>query len=243
MRQFKTGWRFGLVLLVAGLGGVVRAVDPVPATNVPTTNAAREQLARLNPLIGGWRGVGQPLRGSNKGAWTETADWVWNLRGESPAIDYVVTEGKLLKQASLTWNVSSKRYELSAVLGDGTKRLYTGDWEAGKLVLTAGEAGGVQQRVIVTPLNEKRTLVFFGEKAQGADEFRRVAEVGYTRAGTRLAVEGAGELVCIVTGGKGTSTVTYKGQTYYVCCSGCRDAFNDDPEGVLAEAAERAKKK
>ncbi|MBS0201628.1 MAG: YHS domain-containing protein [Planctomycetes bacterium] len=26
----------------------------------------------------------------------------------------------------------------------------------------------------------------------------------------------------------------YKGKTYYVCCTGCRDAFNDDPEGILA---------
>ena len=29
--------------------------------------------------------------------------------------------------------------------------------------------------------------------------------------------------------------VMHKGKTYYVCCTGCRDAFNDDPEGILAE--------
>ena len=45
---------------------------------------------------------------------------------------------------------------------------------------------------------------------------------------------------CIVTEGKGTSKVSYKGKTYWVCCSGCRDAFLDDPEGVLADARQRA---
>jgi hypothetical protein len=47
---------------------------------------------------------------------------------------------------------------------------------------------------------------------------------------------------CIVTGGLGTIAVSYKGQTYHVCCSGCRDAFNDDPEKFI-KAFEEAKKK
>jgi YHS domain-containing protein len=36
--------------------------------------------------------------------------------------------------------------------------------------------------------------------------------------------------------------VKYKGQTYYVCCTGCKQAFEDDPEGVIKEAAERRKR-
>ncbi|MGL4465489.1 MAG: YHS domain-containing protein, partial [Planctomycetia bacterium] len=32
------------------------------------------------------------------------------------------------------------------------------------------------------------------------------------------------------------------GKTYHVCCTGCRDAFNDDPEKFISEAnAKRAK--
>jgi YHS domain-containing protein len=37
--------------------------------------------------------------------------------------------------------------------------------------------------------------------------------------------------------------VQYKGKTYYVCCTGCRDAFLDDPEGILEEYAERVAKR
>jgi YHS domain-containing protein len=46
-----------------------------------------------------------------------------------------------------------------------------------------------------------------------------------------------------VSGGKGTMSTVYKGKTYYFCCTGCRDAFNDDPDGIIAEAAARAAKK
>jgi YHS domain-containing protein len=35
--------------------------------------------------------------------------------------------------------------------------------------------------------------------------------------------------------------VSYMGQTYYVCCSGCRDAFNENPAKIIAEYKARKK--
>ena len=46
---------------------------------------------------------------------------------------------------------------------------------------------------------------------------------------------------CIVTGGLGKIPVSYMGQTYYVCCTGCRDAFNENPAKIRDEW--KAKKK
>ena len=46
-----------------------------------------------------------------------------------------------------------------------------------------------------------------------------------------------------MTGGKGTMSTVYKGKTYWFCCTGCRDAFNDDPDAIIAQAEERAAKK
>jgi hypothetical protein len=48
--------------------------------------------------------------------------------------------------------------------------------------------------------------------------------------------------VCIVSGGLGKITVSYKGKTYYVCCSGCRDAFSDQPEKYVKEWEAKQKK-
>ena len=70
--------------------------------------------------------------------------------------------------------------------------------------------------------------------------FYRLAEVGYTRQGVAFAA-GESYPLCVVTEGRGTIKVSYKGRTYYVCCSGCKELFDDDPEGVLAEAEARKK--
>ena len=80
------------------------------------------------------------------------------------------------------------------------------------------------------------------KKLATAASFNRVAEVGYTRDGVRLATSASSGPECIVTGGTGTMEVKYKGETYYVCCTGCKQAFEDDPEGVIREAAERRKR-
>ena len=66
--------------------------------------------------------------------------------------------------------------------------------------------------------------------------------MAYQRAGTRLEAGTSRGPECIVTGGEGTMTVMHAGKTYYVCCTGCRDAFLADPEGILKEAAERTAK-
>ncbi|MEK6235115.1 MAG: hypothetical protein N2C14_10405, partial [Planctomycetales bacterium] len=43
-------------------------------------------LAPLQDYVGGWRGVGQPKRGSIKGAWSEQADWRWEFQDDGAAI-------------------------------------------------------------------------------------------------------------------------------------------------------------
>ena len=211
----------------------------------PTTSArvtARAALEEFNSLIGGWRGAGQPRRGSNRGAWSETAKWVWQLKSDTPALRYDVKKGKLLKSALLTYLPKNKVYRLDAKLADDEKRQYEGRLDKKKLVLESpDDTEGTRHRLTITRLNEKRTLVLFERRRTGRSRYSRVAEVGYTRAGTKLAEVGGGSPQCIVTGGKGTSTIVYKGKTYYLCCSGCREAFLDDPAGIIADAAKRKK--
>jgi len=204
----------------------------------------RAALEEFNSLIGGWRGAGLPRRGSNRGAWSETAQWVWQLKSGPPALLYEIKNGKLLESARLTYLPDKKTYQLNAKLAEGSQRQYQGQLEKEKLILVSpAEKEGAQHRLSITRLNEKRTLVLFESRRNTRTRYRRVAEVGYTRAGTKLAQEGGGQPECIVTGGKGTSTIVYKGKTYYLCCSGCREAFEEDPEGIIAEAAARAKRK
>ncbi len=83
-------------------------------------------------------------------------------------------------------------------------------------------------------------MLLEGQSHGGA--YDRLADVGYTRQGVAFAAGVSGP-ICIVTGGRGTTQVSYQGKTYYVCCSGCKDLFNEDPKGGLADhkAKEKAK--
>jgi YHS domain-containing protein/flagellar hook assembly protein FlgD len=236
----------GLWLCAVATFVCTAAEETKSSPNAETRQQSQQALERFNSLIGGWRGVGQPRRNSSSDAWSETAEWVWDIKKDksSVGIRYQVKNGKLLETALLTYDSPAKQYALDAKFTDKTERRYTGKLADGKLTLDSSkdDDGNVHQ-VVVTLLNDKRTLVLFQTKKADQKLFNRVAEVGYTRDGTRLAVEGADGPECIVTGGKGTSTVVYKGKTYYFCCSGCRDAFNDDPDGIIAEAAAKAAKK
>jgi hypothetical protein len=244
----------GLLMVLAAASAAVFAPFAVgadktkAAASSPTVLELQKQaLAEFNSFIGGWRGIGMPRRGSRAGAWSETADWVWQFEKNTVAIDYKVAKGKLLQSGRVTYDPDRKLFLLSGTFADNVHRDYEGRLKNKKLVFESKADDGYVHLLTFTRVNAKRSLVLYQKRRENSRFLSRVAEVGYTRAGTSLAVEGAGEIECVVTGGKGTMPVTYKGQTYYVCCSGCRDAFNDDPEGVIAayklKLAERKKKR
>src|SRR5262249_10774456 len=47
---------------------------------------------------------------------------------------------------------------------------------------------------------------------------------------------------CIVTGGAGTLTVMYQGKSFPICCSGCRDEFNENPDKYVKKYLARMEK-
>lgn len=202
--------------------------------------SAKDALAEFNNLVGGWRGVAMPRANSTEGAWIEKAEWLWEFQKGTPGIRYSITNGKLLKSVRVTWDSASKLYLATAEFTDKSTRLYSGKKEKNRVIFESkADSSGDVYRMTITRLNEKRTLVLHERRRGDAGLYLRVAEVGYTRAGTSLAIEGAGEPICVVTGGKGTTKVMYKGETYYVCCSGCKQAFDDDPAGIVAEYKKR----
>lgn len=202
----------------------------------------RTALERLNSLIGEWRGTGQLRRGSTRGAWRQTGEFVWDFSKPLPTVKYIVKNGKLAEEGLISWN-SQDKYSLH-LKTDQQERQYRGEWEDGKLVLVSQQdAEEIRYRMTITPLNEKRSLVLHEKTSAGGSAFFRVAEVGYTREGTRLALPGGGKRECIVTGGTGETAVTYQGETYYVCCTGCKQAFEDDPAGIIADFKARVKER
>ena len=208
-----------------------------PEAKSEPKSAAIGALREYNGLVGGWRGIGQPKRASQQGAWQEKAVAVWELKAKSTGIRLNVEDGKQWKSALLGYDEKAKRFTLKTTLPDDSTREYQGKLDDKRLVLesAADEKSKEIHRLTLTVLNENRMTLLFEKRPEQQSFYTRVAEVGYQREGTRLAAAGSSGPVCVVTGGLGTIPVMHKGKTYYVCCTGCRDAFNDDPAGILAE--------
>ena len=225
----------GLFFSFAALAAVMHAVSAAETKvdSAENNRISKQALSEFNALIGDWRGTAQPKRGSNRGAWQQSAEWVWEFEKGKPGIRYQVKDGKLMKSALLSFDAKNKSYRLDTK--DGSRK-YTGKLKGKVLALQSQpDKTGYMHRITIRVLNEKRTLVLHEKRRAKSSFYTRVAEVGYTRQGTSLAVAGADGPECVVTGGKGTSKVSYKGKDYYVCCSGCRQAFEDDPKTIIAD--------
>ena len=102
---------------------------------------------------------------------------------------------------------------------------------------------GETQRLVLSLLHSNRYLYRYDVKAADHATFTQVYQVGATKEGVSFASVDEGP-ECVVSGGHGTMSTTYKGKTYYFCCTGCRDAFADNPEKYIKEyEARKAKEK
>ncbi len=227
---------------LAATGALFAVGGPPPAADAKHTIAGdKTLLAPFQSLIGEWKGVGQPQRGSAKNSWSEKSDWAWNFADGRAEFVFHSPGGKYFSQARLRPLDKAGQFELLAALPDGKKDVrYTGAADAdAKLVLKADKPQTeLPAQVTIQTVAHGDRLVMLYEQQSG-ERLVRMAEVGSTREGATFAA-GTGKPECPVTGGVGTIPVQHNGQTYYVCCTGCRDLFLADPEAVLAEY--RAKK-
>jgi hypothetical protein len=225
----------GLVFVaLAATGATAPAAEPAKASD-KDRSLQIDALGPFNNLIAAWRCIGSGAE-RNKDNWTETAAWIWKLTGE-PCVRLKITGGRFWSEGQVTYNLARKHYVLSAVRPDKTAVVYSGEFNAAGDTLTLSAepaADGVRERVVLRLLHENRYLMQI-ERAKGDGRFAKVAELGCTKEG-----EPFGRLAdypkCVVSGGRGTGSVTYQGKQYLVCCSGCRDAFQSDPPKHIAEA-------
>lgn len=208
--------------------------------------APREALKALNVLIGEWKGTGQPegtRRDKQSGFWTEDLVWSWHFKGDDAWLSVTFDQGKHFASGELRFDRDKDLYRLTLKGADGASQTFEGHLKDKVMTLDREDASNKEtQRLVFTLLHDNRFLYHFDKKPAGRTTFTKVYQVGATKKGVAFAAgESAPE--CIVSGGKGTMTVSYKGQNYYVCCSGCRDAFRDDPEKFIKEWQEKKGKK
>lgn len=207
-------------------------------------NPGQAELEPIQTLVGQWRGVGQPRRGSTEGAWRETAGWAWDFSGDSAALVFSADEAHHIRTGRLEPADSDEDHALrwTVTLASGSRHVYHGTQQPnGTLSFVASDETDeplAPDRITLRLVAGGDRLVMALERHIAGKQFAPLASIGYTREGGDFA-PGDGLPECVVTGGRGSMAVTHEGQTVYVCCGGCRDAFLADPVGILADYATR----
>lgn len=225
-----------LVLLL--LAPTARADD---GSGVPGAFAPFEQL------IGAWKGAGIPTANRVKG-WTESHAWAWVFdEGRPVGLSVEMTGDRTLARGRLTFDPVNGDYRLSGTDPKGEPVAFAGKLDASGQVLTLERqdelAGGVRQRLTLRLNSNKiRYVVWDDRREPGAPRYARFIEVNQGKVGEAFAAGGSASNLpkCVLTGGAATMSVSYGGRSYPVCCTGCRDEFESDPEKYAKKAAQRA---
>ncbi len=231
----------GLVVLAVQL---LTAAPPAPTD----LDKKKEALAALQEFIGDWKGSGgpdKPKPAATDPIWSEKLQWTWRFKGDDVWIVFDIKDGKFLKSGEVRYLLEKKKYQLTVVDKDDKKLEYVGDYDADKGILTVERTdpdSKETQRVQMNTAAEGIRLIYrVAHKKDGTTIYVADYMVAATKEGQSLgAKEKKNE--CVVSGGLGTIAVTFKGDTYYVCCSGCKDAFNENPEKYIAEFKAKKKK-
>jgi hypothetical protein len=219
---------------------------PLMAPAAEGKRSPRKALKPLQDLIGSWRCTGTPTgtrEERDRGFWQETIAWQWQFKGSDAWLRGDIEKGKWYSRLELRYLPDSDRYQLKAVTLSKDEEKYEGKLENRRLTLQRQDAKSKQtQQLVLSLLHFNRYLFRYDVKPADKSVFSQVYQVGATKNGVAFA-GGDDRPECIVSGGLGTMPVTYKGKTYYVCCTGCRDAFKEDPEKYIKEFEESKKKK
>jgi hypothetical protein len=216
------------------------AADPSP----------KDALQPFNLFVGSWKATGYPDGTKEEranGFWQEKISWEWLFKKDDVALVGTVEKGKHFTRLELRYAPDTKLYRLTATAPDKSTQTYAGTLAAGKQkeqILTldrTDDTGPEAQRLVFTLLHHNRYLYRFETRPAGVKAFARKYQVGATKEGESFADVPTGP-ECVVSGGLGKIPVSHKGTTYYVCCSGCRDAFKEDPEKYIKEYEARKKK-
>lgn len=226
---------------------VAALVLPLTIRADDASERARERLQALNDFVGVWKGTGgpdKPRPDPRDPVWKETLNWSWRFKGSDAWLVFEVKDGKYLSGGEIRYLPEKKAYQLVTFDAKKQKMEFEGLLDAkGYLTFerTEKSTGEVQQIVMNSAGDGVRFVYRYAVKPKGKTVFNKVYVVAASKEGESLGkAEKKNE--CVVTGGLGTMAVSYMGETFYVCCSGCRDAFNEEPAKFVKAFKEKKAK-
>jgi hypothetical protein len=217
-----------------------------PAPTAETKKTAKQGLQELHDLIGSWKCTGNPLVGSKEERdkfWQEKIAWQWKFKDKDVWLAADLTDGKHYTKFEVRYVPDKETYQLKVTTADKKTLEFSGKLEKKNLTLERTDSKTKLSERLIFALNHSNIhVLYYEDRPADSRSFTRQYRVLCRKEGVPFASVDKGP-ECIVSGGLGTMQVSHKGKTYYVCCSGCRDAFRDEPEKYIKEYEEAKKKK
>ncbi len=245
---------------LGGGGGPSSATDLPKKKNIPPENQLDDVKKALKPIqvvLGPWHAI------IDKTKSYEDLQWVWDWKSDraQPALAMATKEeGAYFKTARLTYLVEDEKFQMTLADKDGKQRVLQGGFTAEptdkpgedkkqtpqrtyKLQLT--ETGDAKDRwqIVMNQQDNNRYLIELSQLR--GSRFVRFDTMASQREGTSFALDDSDfkEKTCVISQGLGTMQVSHKGKSYWVCCTGCKAACEEDPEKWIAKFEAMQEKK
>lgn len=237
---------------LGGGGETSSSTNTAPKKNVPPEKQLDDVKKALKPIqvvLGPWHAI------IDKSKEYEDLQWVWDWKTDraQPALAMATKEdGAYFKTMRLTYLVEEEKFQMTVADKEGKQRVLQGTFteeptdrpgddkkqtpqRTFKLLLT--ETGDAKDRWQIV-MNQQENNRYLLELARlRGKTFVRFDTVASQREGTSFALDDSDfkEKTCVISQGLGTMQVSHKGKSYWVCCSGCKAAFEEDPEKWIAK--------
>ncbi len=233
-------------------GGSATTANSAAKTKLPPEKQLDEVKKALKPIqvvLGQWHGI------IDKSKEYEDLNWIWDWKTDraQPALTMkTVGDGVHFKSVRLTYLTDEQQFQMTIEDKDGQKRVLQGVFteepsdkpgedkkqtpqRTYKLKLTENGDAKDRWQVVMNQQENNRYLLELS-KARGKN-FVRFDTIATQREGTSFALNDSDfkEKTCVISQGLGTIQVSHKGKSYWVCCSGCKAAFEEDPEKWIAK--------
>ena len=233
----------GLTLLLGLLAALSLSSSAAPTAE---QKKSKEKLQEIQEFIGLWNGNGAPVKAkplSNE-LWKETVNVGWKFKGDDAWLYIEFKDGRYFKGGDLRYLPAKDKFEFNVTDKSDNKLVFLGQVKNEVMTFERVDPDTKEtQLLVMNTVGEGVRLIYrYNTKASGSTLIKKVFEVAATRDGQSFAAAKEKKAVCVVSGGLGTSAVSYKGETFYVCCSGCAEAFKENPEKYIAEFKAKMKK-
>ncbi len=213
-----------------------------------------EALQPFQVLLGDWEG--KTKKQFDGFARVDNLTWVWDFKTDKnqPAVTFVSDKSPYFAKGWLTYLPEKHLFRLTTESAEKERRQFEGTWKEGgepkqesdgkklqwsfKLDLVQVEpAEGEQYRLELAQQENNRYHLSVSRKPARGNKFTQLDVVGIQRKNTSFAVTDSDNPgpKCVVSGGLGTISVSHNGKSYTVCCTGCKAAFEEDPERWIAK--------